>query len=375
VKVKKSVLLAIIGAAALTGCNNEVMKEREYVPAPQDDAAVIDRTAPAAGPTVSDRSGERTAPEAAPETTAKRPAKTADTAEFPPMTGTFDNSGVGADDAAAGSVKAGAGEYIVRRGDTLGKIAIAHRVRLSALMKANRLTDKDAKRLRVGQKLVIPSGKDAAPVRNGRHARPGKPGKNGKREFGGKGGAPALQPGEYIVKAGDTPERIARRAGVRLSALMEANHFTEEKARRLRIGQKIVIPGKGAATVKTQPKKQPAAQPKEQPKAKPEAKPATDDELDREMNSATVKGQTPAATPAPAPEAAPAPAPAPADVATPAPAPAADTDTTYVQVNEEITVAEFARRHGTTPEVVRQLNPDLTGDRMFKNRIYEVPKK
>ena len=61
--MKKSVFLAIIGAAALTGCQNEVMKTREYIPAPQDDAAAI--TAPA--PAVSDRSGEQTAPEAAPK--------------------------------------------------------------------------------------------------------------------------------------------------------------------------------------------------------------------------------------------------------------------------------------------------------------------
>ena len=241
--MKKSVFLAIIGAAALTGCQNEVMKTREYIPAPQDDAAAI--TAPA--PAVSDRSGEQTAPEAAPkDAPAAAPEKrgAGSAQEFPPMTGTFSNTGIS--DADAADAKAGAaagGEYIVKRGDTLGKIAAAHRVKLSALMKANNLSEKDAKKLRVGRKLVIPGGKDAA-ANGGKSA---KSGKGGKRSFGGASSAATLEPGEYIVKAGDTPEKIARRAGVKLSALMEANNFTEEKARRLRIGQKIVIPGKGAA--------------------------------------------------------------------------------------------------------------------------------
>jgi LysM repeat protein len=48
--------------------------------------------------------------------------------------------------------------YRVRRGDTLSGIAYRHKVSLSNLMKANNLTDKDAKRLRVGQKLTIPAG-------------------------------------------------------------------------------------------------------------------------------------------------------------------------------------------------------------------------
>lgn len=370
--MKKSVLLAIIGAAALTGCQNEVMNQREYVPAPKEDSEVVNNAAATTNPAVSDRSAEQTAPEAVPGATAetapaKRGGAAAATAEFPPMTGTFDNSGVSSEEA-AGSGSAAAGEYIVKSGDTLGKIAIAHHVRLTALMKANNLTEKDAKHLRVGRKLVIPSGKDAAAVRGGKAA---KAGKSGKREFGGNA-APTLQPGEYIVKAGDTPERIARRAGVKLSALMEANNFTEEKARRLQIGQKIVIPGKGAAKAEA---KKPAAEakpaaPKAEAAKTETAKPAADDELEREMNSTTVKGQTPATAAPAATDAAPTPV-----ATTPAPAAVDEERTSYVQVKEDITIGEFARQQGTTPEAIRQLNPDLTGDKLVKGRIYEVPKK
>lgn len=374
--MKKSVFLAIIGAAALTGCQNEVMKQREYVPAPREDAEAI--TAPA--PAFSDRSGGQTAQETAPETAPKdapasAPEKRGGAAaqEFPPMTGSFSNTGISDADAAGAAAAAGS-EYIVKRGDTLGKIAAMHRVKLSALMKANRLSEKDARKLHVGKKLIIPGGKDAA-VKDGKSAKNGKRGKGGKRAFGGASSAAAeLQPGEYIVKSGDTPERIARRAGVKLSALMEANNFTEESARRLRIGQKIVIPGRDAAPAKSgksvaKGEKKAAKTETAAPaaaKTKPAAKTA-DDDLVNEMESSTVKDA----------KAAPAAAPA-ADAGTTvvATAPAADTErTSYVQVNEDISIEAFARQHGTTPDVIRQLNPDLTGGTLVKNRIYEVPKK
>ena len=56
----------------------------------------------------------------------------------------------------------------------------------------------------------------------------------------------AVPGGVYIVRSGDTPDRIARRHGVRLSALMAANNLDQKAARRLQIGQKLTIPGKDA---------------------------------------------------------------------------------------------------------------------------------
>ena len=369
--MKKSVFLAIIGAAALTGCQNEVMKQREYVPAPREDAEAITALAPA----FSDRSGAQTTPETAPkDAPATAPEKRGGAAaqEFPPMTGSFSNTGIS--DAGAAGAAAGS-EYIVKRGDTLGKIAAAHRVKLSALMKANNLSEKDAKKLHVGKRLIIPGGSDAV-AKGGKSARNGKGGKGGKRAFGGKESAATLQPGEYIVKAGDTPEKIARRAGVKLSALMEANNFTEETARRLRIGQKIVIPGKDAAPAKSgksaakDEKKAPKAETKAAAPAAGETKSAAkagDDDPVNEMESSTVKGAKDQA-------AAPAAAAGTTTVATAAPAADAER-TSYVQVNEDISIEAVARQHGTTPDVIRQLNPDLTGNTLVKNRIYEVPKK
>jgi LysM repeat protein len=48
------------------------------------------------------------------------------------------------------------GFYVVKRGDTLGKIAKAFRVRVADLMKLNNITNQDA--IQAGQELEIPSG-------------------------------------------------------------------------------------------------------------------------------------------------------------------------------------------------------------------------
>ena len=52
-----------------------------------------------------------------------------------------------------------AGTYVVQAGDTLGAIALRFRVPVDALARANRLADPD--KLRVGQRLVIPSSGSA----------------------------------------------------------------------------------------------------------------------------------------------------------------------------------------------------------------------
>ena len=65
----------------------------------------------------------------------------------------------------------------------------------------------------------------------------------------------AVTPGagesSYVVKAGDTASKIANAHGVSLAALRKANNMTMAQANKLRIGQKLVIPGKGAAPEQT----------------------------------------------------------------------------------------------------------------------------
>ena len=61
--------------------------------------------------------------------------------------------------APAKTASAGAGTYVVQKGDILGRIANKHKVKLADLKKANGLT---SDKIVVGQKLVIPGAKPAA---------------------------------------------------------------------------------------------------------------------------------------------------------------------------------------------------------------------
>ena len=352
--MKKNILLAVVGAVALTGCvDNEVMKERGYIPAPKDDAEIT-ATAPKSGNAPAAFEPGNDAPAAQTRSEAQtKPAGA--TGEFPPMTDKFSGEKGISDDGCPAGAGAKGGEYIVKRGDTLGKIASAHRVKLSALMKANNLTDKDAKKLRIGQKLTIPAGGKAA-----KQAAKAER-KGGKKSVGAGNAAaakPSIQPGEYIVKSGDTPEKIARRAGVKLSALMEANNLTEAEARRLRIGQKLTIPENGKAA------KQAAKTETEQPAAEAPKPAEKNDTLSAELGSAELK----------APAAGTAPAAQPAQTA-PA-APAAVETTEVVMTTSDISIADFARQNGTTVEELRKLNTDIGNSDMLKaGEPVLIPKK
>lgn len=127
--------------------------------------------------------------------------------------------------AAAPEKRRAPAEYVVQTGDTLGGIAHRHGLTAGALAAANGI-GKDAP-IRVGQKLVIPG--------EGQHIR-----------------SPARL---HEVESGNTLGGIARRYGVTIDALLEANHL--RKTDRLRIGQKLVIPGEGAARLTTTSREDP----------------------------------------------------------------------------------------------------------------------
>lgn len=104
--------------------------------------------------------------------------------------------------------------YEVKPGETLARVAKRTGVPVSALAKVNGITDPN--RVRAGQVLTIPSG-DPSPA------------------------APAG--GSYTVKAGDTLGRVAKRTGVAVEALAEANAISDPN--RLRIGRVLTIPTVG----------------------------------------------------------------------------------------------------------------------------------
>ena len=119
--------------------------------------------------------------------------------------------------AAAGS----AGLYRVRAGDTLSGVASRHGVSVRALAAANGISDHD--HLLAGASLAIPTAKPG--VRQGT---------------------------TYVVRSGDTLERIARRFGTTTSRLMTANGI--RSANLVQLGRRLVIPaGSTAVTASTPP--------------------------------------------------------------------------------------------------------------------------
>ncbi len=113
----------------------------------------------------------------------------------------------------------------VRRGESLGLIARKYDSNVATIMRTNSL--RSAHRIRVGQVLKIPSS-DSRPAKASVYA----------------GSITNVSStGNYRVRRGDTPSAIAKRHGLSVAALMQANKGVD--ARRLRIGQSLVIPGSG----------------------------------------------------------------------------------------------------------------------------------
>ena len=231
--MQKHLLTVIAGTAAvvLAGCYNpnKVVIQRKYKPAPEQPAPIADNMSE-------------------PKELAPGSTGTVKTAEYEPMTDAVPTGGVDSVDAKNASPQASSssGTYIVKKGDTLGRIARRHKVKLSALMAANNMDEQAARRLRIGTKLVIPAGGKASAVSNGSKEKSAKAEKNAP--------APAVTAdGKYTIKSGDTPERIARRFKIKLNDLMKANNMDEQAARKLQIGQQLVIPGREAAPAPVAP--------------------------------------------------------------------------------------------------------------------------
>lgn len=163
--------------------------------------------------------------------------------------------------------------YRVRRGDTLGGIARKHRVKVSQLKKWNRIR---GTRIRVGRKLKI-YGRTRVASRGGvitKHkVRRGETlggiavkygvktadlrrwnGIKGNRIRAGQkltvrasaskvaasSGSRKATGGTYVVKSGDTPGTIAQKHGVKTSQLIAWNGLNKKRP-VVRIGQKLVI--------------------------------------------------------------------------------------------------------------------------------------
>lgn len=163
--------------------------------------------------------------------------------------------------APASSRVAETGTYVVRRGDSLSRIASQHGISVRDLRELNNL---QGDLIRVGQELRVPRQGEAAQTPSAAPRSASQPQGSGAT---------------YTVQAGDTPGAIANRFGVSTQELMRANNISDP--RRMRVGQELTIPGREAAR----------EQRTERPESTPVQRPARTPQRD----------QTPAETDAPIP--------------------------------------------------------------------------
>lgn len=364
-KTTKTLLMAA-GLILLAGCSTEVMGERRFKgDLPKDDLEQ--------GQQVVQRPMDPVQRPVEPVQPAPAPVSP----RFKPMQGEF--AGDGIEDETPRRKKAApqrskkvakGGVYVVKPGDTLGRIARRYGVTVNALRSANNRTAAQDRFLRPGSKLVIPGGSCAKAAPKGKAApRTGK-------KITGKLNAD----GTYTIVKGDNIPKIARKFGIRAKALQAANNLSDEATTRLQIGQKLVIPtGPDARYTRKKNVVKKAASKKVQPQQK-EVKPAADDSI--------VVPPAPAPAPAPAPvpvdSVVPAPAPAPAPVADgetanvlpPADTVSVESATQFVSVAGYKDLADFAAKHNTTIEVLCKLNPRLNpSEPLAPNDMLYVPKK
>ena len=111
--------------------------------------------------------------------------------------------------------------YVVKPGESLSKIAVAHGFRVKDVLAVN--PGIDPNKIRAGQTIVLPGAGTA---------------KQGAKTVSA---APAKAAGgTYVVQSGDILGRIANKFGVKVADLKKANGLTSDK---IVVGQKLVIPG------------------------------------------------------------------------------------------------------------------------------------
>jgi len=143
-----------------------------------------------------------------------------------------------------------AGEYVVKKGDILTRIAYRYKTTVAAIIKENGLRND---RINIGQKLRIPG---AAPAK--------QPTSSGRAEMVKKATPVKKSDSKHTVKSGETFYSIARQHKVSVGNLTAANPTVRPTS--LRVGQKLVIDSsaevarsKSAATSKAVAKSKPKA--------------------------------------------------------------------------------------------------------------------
>ncbi len=137
-------------------------------------------------------------------------------------------------------------EVTVKRGDFLAKIARANGTTVDEVIKLNQLTNAD---LQVGQvlKVPIPPHRRHLPQTKSSLAQ-NENSKNVKMASAhAHASSPPTspvafnEPQYYVIKSGDNPWKIARQHQVKFEELLKMNNLDEEKARNLKVGDRIRV--------------------------------------------------------------------------------------------------------------------------------------
>ena len=219
--------------------------------------------------------------------------------------------------------------YVVKAGDSLSKIAVRHGVNFRELAELNQITDPN--KIRIGQKLILPD-----------YAKPSQSPPAAKPSASAKPMSAAGEGGAYEVKAGDSLSKIAVAHKVALKDLAAANQITDYN--KIRIGQKLVIPGAAKAEA-----------------PKPEAPKA------EAAKAEVAEAAAPAAV-----EAAPVPAPASDAAATETPA-ADQADMLEYTVQDGDTVDSIARLFVVRQDEIRRVNNLAPGQEVSPAQRIRIP--
>ena len=127
-------------------------------------------------------------------------------------------------------------EVIVKKGDALEKIARAHGTSVDEIKRINSLANE---RLSIGQVLKVPSNKiSTIKIANVTTAPTPKAAVASNKSTVKIASSDVVY---YTIKSGDNPWKIARQYKVKYEDILRLNNLNEDKARNLKVGDKIRV--------------------------------------------------------------------------------------------------------------------------------------
>lgn len=138
-------------------------------------------------------------------------------------------------------------DVTVKRGDSLDRIAKANGTTIQAIRDANQLKND---RLSIGQVLHVPTSSGSGKVASAEKSLPSATKNAASAKTDSKladnksTDSKAVPQGEvqyYTVKSGDNPWKIAKQFRIKLDDLLKLNNLNEEKARNMKVGDRIRV--------------------------------------------------------------------------------------------------------------------------------------